>query len=239
MSLVVIHSSLGRAEVDSMAPFLRDSLSLRNFMDEARMTDEDRKDCRWIGFGAGKGVTSPKRDTTVFAVPTVLTRGMHGELVQEFSGVDPLPRCYEPDHDLGFDDFVRWIYFANPNIDDGVFGLDFSMIERPTAGVADSVLRVATVAKVAARHGIPVESELALLNPRMVEPPEAFDWRMSRGLHRVKDWIVLGEQLFGANGLYCPRCGNSERRSDIRYCPCCGCKPQIILEREAPAVKAA
>lgn len=222
MSAFVVLDARGRQAVPSLHPFLPLSKGTESFMDAAVMSAEDVTACRWVGFTFGKGLTSPRHGMSVFGVPGKSGSGWHAELVKGLPTVDPSPLCYQADHKLGFDDFVRWVYFAAPADEGDVFGVDFSLLERPTAGVADSVVRVADVAKHALRHGIPGHVELALLNPRMIEEAPIADFRKGLGLHSVSDWAAKAAELFAEGGTRCTKCGLDTRHPPFRFCFRCG-----------------
>jgi ribosomal protein L37E len=217
-----------RQHIDSVGPFLRQSIAIGSFMLGKYMHEEDAKTCRWVGFGITKGITSPARDTTVLGVPALLQGGMHGDMIAGMPAVDPNPLCYEPAHVLGFADFVRWVYFANPANDTGMLGVDFSIAERATAGVATTMLRLARVASTCMLHGMPGNCELALLNPRMIEPDYFFNYRQTAGLLTVADWSAKGEAMFGEDSQHCPRCGNTSLQPGDVYCSSCGCQMQLV-----------
>lgn len=221
-----------RQSVSSLAPFLRESLLQGCVMDPTVMAEEDRKHCRWLEFGIGKGVTGVRSRVSVYGVPGRMKRGLHGELMQGFPNVDPVPRCYDEDHALGFSDFVRWVYFADPADVRGVLGVDWSLSARPTAGIAHTMLRVCAVAEICLVHGIPADDELVLLNCRMVEDSFAFDVRRMLGLRSVRDWAERGFDVFGEGSPHCPRCGLATLAIDSAFCFRCGCKPQLIKKED-------
>lgn len=213
----------GRFGIPSLSDHLRDSLlDNESRMEAAVMRQDEIAACHWVGFGLGKGVTSPSRDISVFGVPGKMGSGWHAELVKGFDEVDPSPLCYEPAHQKGFADYARWVYFANPAGRGDVLGVDFGLKERPTAGVAETMYRVAQVAQTSISHGMPGATELTLLHPRMIELPELTQLRHSLGLNTVSDWATTGLNLFHPyNGSRCPGCGLNTRRADFRYCYRC------------------
>lgn len=212
-----------KTSITSLREHLHDSLlDEESRMERAAMRPDEAASCRWVGFGLGKGVTSLNRDTSVFGVPGKMGSGWHAELVKDFQEVDPAPLCYEPHHTKGFADFARWVYFANPAKTGDFVGVDFGLKERPTAGVAETMYRVAQIAKAGLRHGLPGETELVLLHPRMIELPELTQLRQSLGLIRVADWAINGERLFAPlTGTRCPACGLNTRGAEYRFCYRC------------------
>ena len=212
-----------KTSIPSLAEHVRDSLlDDESRMDRGAMRPHEAATCRWVGFGLGKGVTSLSRDISVFGVPGKMGSGWHAELVKEFPEVDPAPLCYEPKHTKGFADFARWVYFANPAGTGDIIGVDFGLKERATAGVAETMYRVAQLAKAGLRHGLPAATELVLLHPRMIELPELTQLRQSLGLIRVVDWATNGEQLFAPlAGSRCPACGLNTRGPEYRFCYRC------------------
>lgn len=222
MSGAYLYNKQGRTAISTVRSHLRDSLEGGSFMDPALMRGEEKDVCRWVGYGFSKGVTSPALVVTVFGTPTKMHSGWHGEMIQGFPGVDPNPACYAPDHEKGFADFVRWVYFASPDTDKGVLGIDFSLSERATAGIADSLKRVVEVARVCVEHGIPADIELVLLNPRMCEVPCLTELRKQLGLHTIADWLGKAETLFGDNGKHCHVCGLPTRDAEFLFCYRCG-----------------
>ncbi|MDP3985362.1 MAG: hypothetical protein Q8P82_01240 [bacterium] len=229
LSTVQIAESDGNVIVPSLRPYLRASLEKGQRMDLSVMRPEDREHCAWIGFGIGKGVTDPQRNVSVFAVPENLESGLHGELIQEFPGVDPVPLCYERfAHKNGFGRFVRWVYFADPAGGPGYIGVDWSLVERATAGVAVSMKSAGNVFAALAAHGLPKDTKTALLNWRMCEHPSWREIRVSLGLETVADWELRAPALFGPKSRYCPRCGAKTLAEPAEFCSQCGCKPALF-----------
>src|SRR5262249_7302018 len=147
-------------------------------------------------------------NTSVFADPEGGgKRGLHGELIQGFPDVDPLPDCYSESHNLGFGSFVRWVYFANPSGLPEVLGVDWRLDARRTAGMSLTMRRVSKLATTLAAHGIPGSTELALLNPRMCEDPCVHAVRSSLELVTIADWCEKGNRILGPQSCHCPRCG--------------------------------
>jgi hypothetical protein len=225
-----IHQKGLREEVSSLTPYLRESLLHNCLVEPSLMTEDDRHACRWLGYGLGKGVSNPKSQVSVYGIPETMTRGLHGELIQNFPGVDPLPHCYEDNHALGFDGFVRWVYFAHPERDEGILGIDWSLAARKTAGVANSMLKVCALAQICKAHGVPKESELVLLNWRMLEPKYAQKLRHTIGLQSLEDWATHGREVFKQGSVCCPRCGQATLKGNRRFCYRCGCKPELITK---------
>lgn len=217
-----VQTATERQKVPSLKPFLTDSLGTNSVMDPALMKEEERVACRWVGCSFSKGVSSPALGVAVFGTPSKMKSGWHGELVQGFPGVDPNPRCYEPDHEKGFADFVRWVYFVKTSGDKHYFGVDYSLSERPTAGVGTSMLRVAQNVRLCAELGVRADAEVVLLNPRMCESALLAELREKLGLVTVKDWCDKGETLFGPAGSHCPGCGQDTRAAEFRFCYRCG-----------------
>ncbi len=213
-----------RTSVVSLKQHLRDSLALgESFMDPSMMRPEEIAHCKWVEFGIGKGVTSANHNLSIFGVPGKLGSGWHGELVKGFPGIDPTPRCYEPDHQFGFGDFVRWVYFADPKGGGDYFGVDFGLTERATAGVGDSVLRVSHTARIALEHGVPANVSLVLLGPRMIEEAVVTAFRLELGLNTMADWAERGKELFDReNGPRCWKCGLDTRKPLFQFCYRCG-----------------
>ena len=122
---IYIQTGKDRRVVPSLRPFLRESLSQRMVMDPTQMNPRDVALCPWVGWGIGKGIPHLQDDVSVFAVPSQLKSGLHGELVKGFLGY-PL----DPYKD-GFNGFIRWVYFADP-LDhmgrSGVLGIDWSLV---------------------------------------------------------------------------------------------------------------
>lgn len=230
MSIFIVNDGV-RSTAPSLTPYLTNSLKTDATMDATRMSPTDVARCRWIGFGIGKGVTHPHRDISIFAIPTELTRGLHGELIQGFPDVDPVPLCYDGlNHVHGFGGFIRWVHFANPKGGPGIFGIDWSIVERPTAGIATSWRSVAQLVVIVTRHGIPRDTEVVLLNWRMCEEPEIEHLRQSLGLGTIDDWMSRGHGLFGPASDHCPRCGIRTLQNFPRYCFRCGCEPRRFWE---------
>ncbi len=226
---IFVYKNGKRYLVNSLEPYLRKSIKLGMFMDSSRITKADVKECRWIGFGLGKGATSPDKNISVYAVPNQLKRGLHYELVRGLDRVDKFPLCYdEIKHINGFGGFVRWVFFANPNGGPGVLGIDFSLAARRTSGIANSMIRAIEVIKTAAKHGIPVTAEVALLNWRMCEDSAVKNFRYGFGLVTVKDWIERGGKLFTRRSGLCPRCGLETLKDNQRFCFKCGCQPELF-----------
>ena len=228
--MVTVQTATQQLRVPSLVPYLHRSLDLGMTMDYAAMDPRDEMLCHWVGFGIGKGVTHPVLGLTRFAVPNELRRGIHAELLAGRIDVDPYPKCYdEEQHDKGFGAWVRWTYFADPDGGPGTLGIDFSIACRPTAGVATTMLTVATVVRAAAAAGIPEDAEVALLNPRMCEEPFHYVLRIELELLTVNDWITHAAARFGPKGTYCLRCGLATRTRGVRFCNRCGCKFAVIL----------
>lgn len=231
--LTIINRGNGREPVASLAPHLAASLIAGHRMAAERMRDDERADCRWIGFGIGKGVTHPRFGITVFAVPKDLASGLHGELIQGFDGiaVDQTPACYEPDADPGFGGFVRWVLLADPDRKCDVLGIDFSLALADRGGVANSMLTVAEISEIVMSQGIPGDTEVALLNCRMCEPSELKNWRLTNDLVTLHDWS-LSRLRFQPGSAQCPRCGMPTLGdSSVRFCFRCGCRPPLIWSR--------
>ncbi len=228
-----IQRGASREPISSLAPYLSASLTSGHRMEAERMREDERKDCRWIGFGIGKGVTHPRAGITVFAVPRDLVSGLHGELIQGFDGIetDPTPGCYEPDADPGFGGFVRWVLFADPDGRRDVLGVDFSLALTDRGGVATAMLTVAEVAAVVMAQGMKPKTEVALLNCRMCEPAELAEWRRENGLATLDDWAAKRD-VFLRSDCFCPRCGLPLPEGDSAdFCGRCGCRPTLIRSR--------
>ncbi len=220
-----------RKPVSSFAPFFTKSLEKRVFMDPSRMEPEDKKHCRWIGFGIGKGITDPDKDVTVFGIPTAVTAGLHGMMLDGFENTDAPPLCYEEfGHKLGFGGFTRWVYFANPASCHDVIGIDWSISARNTSGIANSMVRVTKLLKTLWLHGIPQHAEVALVNWKMCEEKVIRDMLMQTGLRYIIDWVRSGDVIFGPCSPFCPRCGLSTLRPESKFCNRCGCDPRLFWE---------
>ncbi len=221
-------TDVGREPVDDLGDLFVRCAASGMRIDARRMRPSDRPDCRWIGWRVLKGVTDPSGDISVFAVPRRNRRGLHAELVAGLPNVDPYPLCYDPlGHRFGFGNFVRWIFLAGPK-ENGLFGIDFSLICRPTAGVATTMLSAARVVRAAVRHGLPGGTEIVLLNPRMCEDPGVEAMRRAAGLRCAADWIRRAPRLFAPRGRFCPRCGLETLNGRPRYCHACGCRPDTV-----------
>lgn len=190
------------------------------------MRPEEVASCRWLGYTLVKGVTHPHRAITAQTSGGDDLSGAHGRLVQQFGGVDTTPECYNPDSILGFGGFARWVRFISPDARPNVFGLDWSLTERPHIGVATSALEVALVASRVRDYGIPAGDELVLLTPRMTELPVMAQWRRSEGLVCVGDWADAPKRFYPRTG-FCPKCGQwTFIRQSWRYCYQCGANPR-------------
>ncbi len=199
-------------------------------MEPGRMRVVDRKACRWLDYGIIKGVTQPEWDISVCAQPEQMIRGLHGELVQGFAQVpvDSVRRCYRADHRFGFGGFVRWVYFVRQE-QHGFVGIDWSYVLRPTAGVAHSMRRVWQTVQVLARHGVPLLTEVVLLNARMCEPRNLEAWRMSEQLITVHDWTLRGKKMFNLHSEWCPRCGHRTHDKEAVFCRMCGGRFDVMV----------
>lgn len=216
-----------RREVPSLLPFLRESLALGAVMDPSQMRAEDAANCAWVGWGIGKGVTSVERDVSVFGIPHELKSGLHAELVQGFPGVDPFPLCYDAQgHVHGFGGFVRWVYFADPIGPDngcGVFGIDWSPKQPRAIGVAPTLHTIVSIAARACAHGVPIGSELVLLDWKMLEHPVLRQWRHARELVTLADWAFKAQGLLAPAGRICATCLNETIfAAEDHYCFMCG-----------------
>ena len=223
---IFYQSDEARVRVPSLTPFLMEPWRLGLLMDAEQMRPDEVANCRWLGFGIGKGVTHAEQDVSIFAAPTTLACGLHGALIQDFDGipVDPSPACYEPDAPFGFNAFVRWVFFARP---DHVpfFGIDFGLGLTDRSGVANSMWRVFKTVEIAARHGIPTETELVLLNPHMCEDTYMTLCRQDLELITVRDWLDHGPRRFARNTVFCARCGQKTfTDADRNFCVRCGFK---------------
>lgn len=220
---VYIQTQKERMRVLSLAPYLSHSLNSESIMDASLMRKEDISDCRWLGFGIGKGVTNPKKNFSVYALSNDARSGLHADLLRDRDDVDPFPLCYDQYlHKRGFGGFIRWVYFADPQGGSGVFGIDWSIVARPKSGVANSMVAVFRVAETVIYHGIPPDAEVALLNARMCEENAVRAMRESAGLYALSDWVKKGNSLFWILGDYCPRCGLKTRKTGAMFCFRCG-----------------
>ena len=232
MATVLLHDGTERKDTGSLLPYLRCSLALGCLMLPDYMRPNERTACRWVGFGIGKGVTHPEKNLSILALSRQIHTGLHGELVKGLPGVDLPPRCYDDDHQLGFGGFFRWSYFADPSGTHDVFGLDWSLVYRLSAGVANSMLCVETVARAVIAHGIPATTELVLLNCRMCEDRPIQALRERLGLITVGDWGEHGDRCFGPDSGRCPRCGLDTMKGKTMFCYRCGCKPELFWQEK-------
>ena len=194
------------------------------------MTDKTLP-CPWLGYGIAKGVTDPVKNISVLGLPTKggVAHGLHRELLEGFPGIDPYPLCYENvDHENGFGGFIRWVYFTDPKGKHDVLGIDYSVIMRPTSGVANSMLVVREVVGSLIDHGISPSVEVALLDTTMTEFAGVTAIRRNAGLNRAVDWVILCDRLFGEEGTCCPRCGQALKSKEDAFCIHCGCKPALV-----------
>lgn len=227
---VYIQKDADRRLVPSVEPFLRNSLlSGKCLMDPAQMDTESAAACKWLGWGIGKGVTHLRDNVSVFGIPDTFISGLHGELVQGFNDVDPVPTCYEDDHEKGFGGFIRWVYFVHPtDSNQNVFGIDFSPLMPNTGGVAVCLNAALRTAEVASRHGIPLDCQIALLDWDMTEPRFLTQWRETNELSTLGSWITKGQGLFAPHGSICPSCLESTFESTHNFCYLCGKDPNNI-----------
>lgn len=178
----------------SLFPFLRRALFLRHIMSPTRMNSEEARFCRWLGFGIIKGVTDPAKNLSILAAYKELFGGLHEKLVRGYDGIGPIPFRYDAGarRISDFGGFIRWAYFSDPSGGPGVFGIDWLSGAWQRSGIACSLLVVLDVAKTAARHGIPLDAEVALLNARMCEEHAAREMRERAGLYVLSDWVEKG-----------------------------------------------
>ena len=223
MKKIFLWNGLRRA-VASIGPYLADPLSRPGSRMLAKhMRRKDIPGCPWVGYGIGKGVTSPERDMSIFGVPKTVRSGLHGEMVKGLPDVDPAPLCYEDSHKKGFGTFVRWVFFSDPNGERNYLGVDFSLSLRETSGVATSFKRVAEVVRHASRHGIPKDTRIVLLNWRMCEPAHLTRVREGLGLRTVTDWKTKMRLLFFKDSIFCSKCGlETFNHQGHRFCYRCG-----------------
>lgn len=225
MSVFSFDCTIGLKPVESMEEIFLHAITKGHFMDPSRMRPDEILTCQWVEYGMSKGVTHLTKDLTIVADCAELPRGLHADLVAEFSDeVDPYPLCYEPTHQRGFGGFIRWLAFTNPRSPEapGIFGIDFSTNCRPTSGVANTVWRVAEVARIILSHGIDPRTEIAMLNSRMTEDIGVTAWREHFGLRTVKDWVDCSFKLLFPNGYLCPRCGCHTFFGAELFCSNCG-----------------
>lgn len=227
---IYVHPGTKRVPVKSLKPYLRIPFEKQFLMDATLMDSEDAHTCPWIGYGMGKGVTHLYDDISVFAIPNEMKRGLHAEIIQGYN-VDPVERCYLDDHKLGFGGFVRWMYFSDPkdlHTDQGVFGLDWSLVHKLSSGIATSMLIVQTIIARAHAHGIPANTYVALMNPSMCEPSFMTKWKQNIGLLTVQDWVEKAPKLFAQNGTHCPKCGLDTFQCPRKFCYRCGANRNAI-----------
>lgn len=219
----------GTISVPTLLPYLSQSLDIGFVMDPDLMEEEDAVNCRWLGFGIGKGVTNPTENISSFAIPNKLYHGLHADLLKDFPGVDPHPLCYEEyTHIKGFGGFTRWVYFADPENRAPVFGIDWSILARPTSGVANSMVKMREVVRAAANHGIPQNAEVAFLNWHMCEPPCMTKVKKELEIWKVMDWLQNADTLFSFESPFCPRCGLKTITKKTNYCVRCGGNPKLF-----------
>ena len=230
-SRVYFYANGRRRRIGSLRSYIKKAGHSGFTMEREYMDAENAVACPWLGYGIGKGITSPTRNISVFATPHSMQSGLHSELIRGFRNLDPFPLCYESRHKLGFADFVRWVYLCPKTQGGGIVGIDWSLVERPTAGVATSMKRVGYIAKTLVRHGISHNTTVALLNSHMCEEAAIRLWRESLGLRILNDWVQKSEKLFGENGLCCPRCGQQTRSKGNTYCTRCGGKFNLLHEK--------
>lgn len=224
-----VYEDGARVAVASLAPTIVECRKGSFRVDPELMRPEDRARCPYIGFAIGKGVTDPRTATTVFAVMPKLIRGLHAELVSDFPNIDPMPLCYDTtNHVHGFGGFVRWAYFADPRGVDDVLGIDWSLIARPTAGIATSFLAAMRVVQTLAQQGIAPWARVRLLNWRMMEDVPVTNVREKLQLETVDDWCRLAPMLFSPGSGVCPRCGLGTLARQPEFCGQCGCNPRLI-----------
>ena len=221
---VFYQSDHSRIAVTSLIPWLMKPMELGLLMDQAMMDPLDAVRCRWLGHGIGKGVTHLTKNISVFAAPSSLTCGLHGALVQGFEDipVDPVPFCYEETALIGFNGFIRWVYFARPERP-SYFGVDFCLDFEEKRGVANSMRSMSRIVRKVAIHGIPLDTEVVFLTPTMCEEPDLTRWKREAGLLTVRDWITLGRKRFEKNSIHCSRCGQATfTNTEMRFCYRCG-----------------
>lgn len=228
MAIWLAHTDKTRTHIDSLTPYLRIPLDLGVRMDATLMKPQHRKQCPWIGYGILKGVTHPKKEISVIGfVPSRggEISGLHGALIQSFSGVDSVPQCYDKGKKRmvhGFGGFIRWVYFSDPEGGPGVFGIDFSLALTQIEGVAISVQAAAEVMNVAIAHGIPKNAQGVLLRWNMCPHSSTTDMCQTRGFLTVRDWTKKTPKLLTSKTM-CPRCGLS-RDPLFVFCVHCGCR---------------
>ena len=191
------------------------------------MRPKERRNCRWIGFGVTKGVTSAPSNMTLISISRHGS-GVHGRLINGLRDTDPSPRCYDLDHDKGFGDFIRWVHFSDPTSKNHVLGIDFCLSCRRTAGVATTVLTILDTVGTLLCHGLPGQTEIVLLNARMCEEPGIEAMRRDAKLLSAGNWDAFGSNLFGASGSRCPRCGLPTITGGVKFCCRCGANPDIV-----------
>lgn len=225
---VFIQNGTLKEPVPSMKPYFISPPFGGNVISAEFMRVQDAVTCRWLGYGYQKGITNPEKNISVVAVGETMCKGLHASLAQDLEDIDPLPLCYEDNHKKGFGSFVRWVYFADPLGKKNYFGVDWSLIARPTSGIANSMLSVAKVVLAAYRHGLPEGIEVVLLNGLMQEELVICELRNQLQLVKVKDWVTNAMGLFGPASNYCPRCGLKSLTFATKFCSACGCSPQLI-----------
>jgi len=189
---VFVQNQQERRVVDSLRPYLRESLKLGNFMEASQMGNYDQQSCRWVGYGLAKGVSSIDPTTPISVLSTYedSVSTLHGLMIQGLGETDEYPWCYYPDRksDRGFGKFIRWAYFTSTDNQADVFAVDFSLNCDERIGKAASIASVSAVAAIAAQHGIPLDAELVLANERMCENFEHSQFRTENNLISVRDW---------------------------------------------------
>lgn len=228
---VYIQTQKEKIRVVSLAPYLSYSFRAGNIMDALLMRKKDIPHCRWVGFGIGKGVTNPEENLSIFAAFQESRHGLHADLLRDRDDVDLFPLCYDQYlHKRGFGGFIRWVYFFDPQGGPGVFGVDWSIVARPTSGVACSMVTILKITKTVIYHGIPPNAEVALLNTYMCEEPTARAMLEDAGLITLYDWVTKGDSLFWLLGCYCPRCGLKTQENGAAFCFRCGGRFSCFLK---------
>lgn len=217
-----------RSHSISLAPLL--SFNPINLIEAEKMKSSDLGNCKWLGYSYQKGVTSVTKNISIVALPGHMGPGLHADLVNGLDETDSGLACYADDHKKGFGSFTRWVYFSDPTNQRDFLGIDWSIVARPSSGVANSYLRAAQVIKTLFRHGLNPKVEVVLLNGRMMEDALVIAVRSKLGLVVVADWVQKFQKLFGKGSNFCPRCGLQTLTFEAVYCYACGCNPDLIWQ---------
>ena len=186
-------------------------------------TDEH---CEWDNWNYAKGVTSLNSGTTVVSIAEEFHPGLHGEMLQSF-GIDPVPLCYDTKNFInGFLDFVRFVLFADPNTSTAILGVDFSLSCHKKAGVINEVVDVCQLCRYLIKLGLPIETNVVLLNCRMKEYISNSEMREDALITTINDFSTADDRL--SDNPYCHSCGfETFGDQNFEYCFLCGAKRKV------------